>query len=91
MEQPTGRYDIDGNLYIDIPPDLADTPLFPLARFALTSQLPDGAFDWEPGGGTLWARWDQARAVERRLHDLWPDAVVTAAANPAYRSVAVGQ
>ena len=81
---PTGRYDIEGNLYVDFPPDLVAAPLAPLYRAALTAGLSPGYFDWESGAGTVWLRWDVARAVERQLRAMWPDAAVTAVANPGY-------
>ncbi len=87
---PHGRYDDEGNLVVDIGEALAASALLPLTRFALTSALPPAAFDWEPGGDTLWIRWDHARAVERILVQLWPDVTVTASANPGYRSVRGG-
>lgn len=82
---PSGRYDEDGNLYVDLGTDLLDSPFLPLARFALTDTLPAGAYDWEPFGDTLWIHWNHARHVERRLRQLWPGATVTAAANPRYQ------
>lgn len=87
---PSGRYDGEGNLYLDLGDGLAESPLLPLARLALTSALPPAAFDWEPGGETLFVRWDHARGVEKILVQLWPDVTVTASANPGYRGVRGG-
>ncbi len=87
---PGGRYDDAGNLYIDVGHNLLDSPLLPVARLALTGSLPDGVFDWDPTGDTLWVRWDHARGVERILVRMWPAATVTAAANPGYRGVRGG-
>jgi len=86
---PGGRYDEDGSLYIDLGTDLLDNPILPLARLALTEGLPHDAFDFDPFGDMLWIRWDHARAIERRLRRMWPSAVVTATANPAYCGTAV--
>jgi len=87
---PSGRYDVEGNLYLDLGDGLAESPLLPLARLALTSTLPPDAFDWDPCGETLFVRWDHARGVERILLQLFPAATVTAAANPGYRGVRGG-
>jgi hypothetical protein len=88
---PGGRYDEDGNLYIDLGTDLLDSPLLPFARFALTEGLPDDTFDCDPFADMLWIRFDHARAVERRLRRMWPGAVVTAEANPAYNGPVVAR
>jgi len=80
----TGHYDGEGNLSIALDPSLGESPLAPLVRFTLTADLPAEAFRWEPGGGGLFVRWQDARRAERRLRGLYPEARVTAAANPAY-------
>jgi len=81
---PSGHYDGEGNLSIALDPSLGESPLAPLVRFTLTAELPAEAFHWEPGGGGLFVRWQDARRAERRLRGLWPEARVTAAANPGY-------
>lgn len=87
---PGGRYDEDGNLYIDLGTDLLDSHLLPFARLVLTEGLPDDGYDWEPvSWDLLWIRFDFAREIERRLRRMFPAAMVTAAANPAYRGPAV--
>ena len=79
-----GHYDPEGNLYINLDLDLVESPVAPLIRLTLTGDIPAEAFDWHPGGDVLWVRFDWARAVERTLRRMFPDAEITAAANPAY-------
>jgi len=87
---PSGHYDEEGNLVIDVGNDLFESTLLPLARLALTSTLPPDAFDWDALGDILFVRWDHARTVERILVQLFPGTTVTAAANPVYKGVRGG-
>lgn len=86
---PGGRYDEEGHLYLDLGEALLDSPILPLVRLSLTSDIPAEAFDWHPGGDLVWVRFDHARTVERRLRRMWPDVEVAAVANPDYTGPAV--
>src|SRR4051794_4087587 len=85
--EPTARYDEKGSLYVSFPVEIAESPVFPLLRFTLTSCLPLSSFEWEPAGDTLFVEWRSARVAERTLRDLWPAAAIVAQANPQYAGV----
>jgi len=81
---PSARYDERGDLYATFPPDLVAHPLFPMLRHTITGALPVEAYSWERHGDTLRVGWPWARDAERTLRIMYPDLVVSAAANPAY-------
>lgn len=82
---PSGRYDSEGNLYIDFPADI-DQLQVETAYAILRRNYPPGTVDIEDGfRGVIWVDWRQARRAEEFFRGIWPALTVRAEGNPWYR------
>jgi hypothetical protein len=85
---PTARYEADGDLYLDIPPDTSHQPIVAVYCAVARQHIPPGFFDVEVFGGpsTVWVNWRYAQRAEAIARLFWPTLQVNAAANPHYQA-----
>jgi hypothetical protein len=83
---PTGRYDHNGEFYLDIPWHLVGSPLVSVFLLVLERNLPDGVTECDSPThvSTVWADWRYGQRVEMIARLFWPSMIVTADSNLHY-------
>jgi hypothetical protein len=87
-DNPTGRYDEEGNLYIDIPPCLIGSPIVATLLLVLERNFPETMTDCDGPRhetSTVWAHWQHAQRAEAIVRLFWPTLHVVSPHNPRYR------
>ncbi len=86
---PTGRYEADGDFYLDFPGDpVGGDELVRAFRRVIALNLPADMIDYEQdhaaNPGAMWTHWQYGPRTEAIARLFWPALKVHAMANPAY-------
>jgi hypothetical protein len=82
----SGRYESDGEFYLQFPADFLNDPDFQAFRRLVGRNVPAGAFDYDDvfNPSTLWVNLQYAQRVEAIALLVWPGMRVIAWGNAAY-------
>lgn len=82
----SGRYESDGEFYLQFPANFNDDPDFQAFRRLVARNIPAGGFDYDDvfHPTTLWAHFQYAQRVEAIALLVWPAMRVIAWGNAAY-------
>lgn len=83
---PSGRYESDGEFYLDFSTDLLNDPDFQAFRRLVGRNVPTGAFEYDDvfNPSTLWVNFQYAQRVEAIALLVWPGMRVIAWGNATY-------
>ncbi len=87
---PTGRYDADGDFYLDFPGDpVGGDELVRSFRRVIAQNLPIAMVDYEQDNsanpGTMWTGWQYGPRTEALARLFWPGLTVEAKGNANYQ------
>ncbi len=86
---PTGRYEADGDFYLDFPGDPVGGDAFVSSfRRVIALNLPFEMIDYEqerPNPGTMWTHWSVGPRTEALARLFWPGLTVEAKGNANYQ------
>lgn len=86
---PTGRYEADGDFYLDFPGDVLGGDAFVSSfRRVIALNLPFEMIDYEqerPNPGTMWTHWSVGPRTEALARLFWPGLTVAAKGNTCYQ------
>lgn len=83
---PSGRYERDGEFYLDFPEAFPDDQYFHAFQRVIRANTPPGALDYEDvfSPSTLWVKFGYAQRVEAIARLFWPGMLVVSWQNPRY-------